>query len=562
METSLLFRIALFISLLPIIMASILGNVSEAKDDIALQAANGQYICAEGGGGDGVVANRNAVGSWETFRLINRGDNNVALQASNGKYACAESGGGNVIVANRNAIGAWEIFKLIDLGNNNVALRAYNGQYVCAEGGGGGAVVANRNAVGAWETFKRINLDNIALRASNGQYVCAEGGGGREVVANRNAKGSWETFKRMDLGNNNLALRASNGQFVCAEGGGGDGVYANRNAVGSWEMFKSSDLGNNYVALRAANGQYVCAEKGGGDGVVANRNSAGSWEKFLLNVEGITSTYGLDFSPYMDGQNPNNPLTRQISEDQIRARMRIIAPYTSWVRTFGCTYGLENAGRIAHEMGLKVAVGAWLEKNGNNQEQINNLIQVANAGQADMVIVGSEALSLGSGRSLTENELIGYIQQVRSAIPSGIPVTYAFAYGELERPNIVAVVDIVLVNIYPFYADPNGVNVDQAIDNMNWAYYQYAIPRAQGKQVLISETGWPSCGSPKGQSIASQENAAKYFKAFVKWAADNNVPYFYFEAFDESWKAAEEGARGACWGIWDKGGSLKPEFWT
>ncbi|HPL21951.1 MAG TPA: hypothetical protein PLY74_13315, partial [Methanothrix soehngenii] len=65
-------------------------------------------------------------------------------------------GGGGAVVANRNAIGAWETFKLIDRGNGNVALQAANGQYVCAEGGGGGAVVANRNAIGAWETFKLI----------------------------------------------------------------------------------------------------------------------------------------------------------------------------------------------------------------------------------------------------------------------------------------------------------------------------------------------------------------------------------------------------------------------
>ena len=125
---------------------------------IALRASNGQYVCAEGGGGGVVVANRNAIGAWETFRLFDLGNGNVALRASNGQYVCAEGGGGGAVVANRNAIGAWETFKLFDLGNGNVALRASNGQYVCAEGGGGGVVVANRNAIGAWETFKLITI--------------------------------------------------------------------------------------------------------------------------------------------------------------------------------------------------------------------------------------------------------------------------------------------------------------------------------------------------------------------------------------------------------------------
>jgi len=213
---------------------------SETSEFVALRAYNSQYLCAEGGGGGAVVANRNAIGAWETFKLIDRGNGNVALRAANGQYVCAEGGGSGAVVANRNAIGAWETFKLIDRGNGNVALQAANGQYVCAEGGGGGAVVANRNAIGAWETFKLIDRrnSNVALQAANGQYVCAEGGGGGAVVANRNAIGAWETFKLIDRGNGNVALQAANGQYVCAEGGGGGAVVANRNAIGAWETFK------------------------------------------------------------------------------------------------------------------------------------------------------------------------------------------------------------------------------------------------------------------------------------------------------------------------------------
>ena len=172
------------------------------SNKLALQAYNGQFVCAEGSGGDGVVANRNAIGAWETFNLIDRGNGNVALQAANGQYVCAEGGGGHQVVANRNAIGAWETFKLIDRGNGNYALQAANGQYVCAEGSGGDGVVANRNAIGAWETFRFLDLSrpaNVALQAANGQYVCAEGSGGDGVVANRNAVGAWETFKLIGI---------------------------------------------------------------------------------------------------------------------------------------------------------------------------------------------------------------------------------------------------------------------------------------------------------------------------------------------------------------------------
>ena len=45
---------------------------------------------------------------------------------------------------------------------------------------------------------------------------------------------------------------------------------------------------------------------------------------------------------------------------------------------------------------------------------------------------------------------------------------------------------------------------------------------------------------------------------FVSWAEAEKVSYFYFEAFDESWKVTYEGSQGAHWGVWDKDGNLKP----
>ncbi|MBK7386539.1 MAG: hypothetical protein IPI63_07370 [Methanothrix sp.] len=252
---------------------------------IALETANGQFVCAENGGGGVVQANCISVDGWGSFKIIDLGNGNVALQAANGQYLCAEGGGGDGIVANRDAVLGWETFKLIDLGNGNVALQAANGQYLCAEGGGGDGLVANRNWIDAWETFRVVDLRRpakVALQAYNGQYLCAEGGGGDGVVANRKAALGWETFNLIDRGNGNIALQAYNGQYLCAEGSGGREIVANRNAIAGWETFRLIYRGNGNVALQAYNGQYVCAEGGGGNAVVANRNWISSWETFKM----------------------------------------------------------------------------------------------------------------------------------------------------------------------------------------------------------------------------------------------------------------------------------------
>jgi len=56
----------------------------------------------------------------------------ISLQATvNGKYVCAEDAGLSPLIANRDVALGWETFKLIDLGNNNIALQATVNGKVC-----------------------------------------------------------------------------------------------------------------------------------------------------------------------------------------------------------------------------------------------------------------------------------------------------------------------------------------------------------------------------------------------------------------------------------------------
>jgi exo-beta-1,3-glucanase (GH17 family) len=259
--------------------------------------------------------------------------------------------------------------------------------------------------------------------------------------------------------------------------------------------------------------------------------------------------YGLDFGPYMEGQDPG--LGSVISEQQIKARMEIISPYTRWIRTYGCSNGLEKSGAIAHSLDLKVAIGAWISSNSNaNEREISNLIDIATAGEADLLIVGSEVLRR---RDISENKLIAYINRVKQEVP-GIPITYADTYDViLSHPKLIDVIDFVTVNYYPYW---KGIRVDYAITAIH-VYHQQVTAAAKGKTVIVSETGWPSDGKQIGNAIPSAENASYYFLNYVSWAQSNNVDYFYFEAFDETWKAQYEGPQGAHWGVWDKSGNLK-----
>jgi len=268
--------------------------------------------------------------------------------------------------------------------------------------------------------------------------------------------------------------------------------------------------------------------------------------------------FGLNFSPYLDGQDQN--LEAQISESQIRERLAVIRPYAKWVRTFGCGDGLEKIGRIAHQLGLKAAIGGKLGRDLTaNQQQIECLINTAKAREADLVIVGSEALLHGD---LTGAELVNLINQVKQEVPENIPVAYADVYSELlSYPDVVEAMDVVLVNYYPYL---EGIKVDLGMPSIH-GYHQQIIAAAKGKPIVVSETGWPSEGDTVGEAIPSVENACYYFQNFISWAEANAVDSFNFSAFDESGNGVPEGSQGAYWDIWDiwdinrdETGTLKP----
>jgi exo-beta-1,3-glucanase (GH17 family) len=263
--------------------------------------------------------------------------------------------------------------------------------------------------------------------------------------------------------------------------------------------------------------------------------------------------YGANFSPWVNGQDPNQGAT--VSEAQLTQRMSMVAPYTQWIRTFGSGAGLEKSGRVAHGLNLKAAIGAWISKDAAaNQREIDALVAAARAGEVDLAIVGSEVLLRGD---LTEQALLTLIANVKSRIPQGVPVTTADTYVSLlAHPNVIAAVDVVLANYYPYW---EGYPVENAVAVLN-QWHANVRSAAGSKEVIVSETGWPSGGNAVGSAVPSFQNAAAYFLNFISWARANQVKYFYFEAFDETWKASYEGPQGANWGIWDKNGVLKQGF--
>lgn len=256
--------------------------------------------------------------------------------------------------------------------------------------------------------------------------------------------------------------------------------------------------------------------------------------------------HGLAFSPYVDGQ---DNLT-QASAEQIRQRMSVLAPHTEWVRTFSCTRGNEHAPAIATELGLKSMVGVWIDYDLEyNEIELQAGIEIAKRGDASILAIGNEVMLRGE---LSEDQLISYIERAKAE--TDLPVGYVDAYFLFENyPRIAEVCDVILVNCYPFW---EGYPIAHAHIYMR-EMYRRAQRVANGKPVIIAESGWPNKGSVEAGAEPSKLNAMKYFVDAVQWTQSEGIDLFYFAGFDEAWKIEKEGDVGAYWGLWDKDGQPK-----
>ena len=257
--------------------------------------------------------------------------------------------------------------------------------------------------------------------------------------------------------------------------------------------------------------------------------------------------HGLSFSPYLQGQGPGT----RLSEAQIRDRLALVEPYVQWIRSFSCTEGNELIPGLAKAAGLKTMVGVWLDDDhATNEEELANAIEVARAGHADILAVGNEVLLR---EDLPEDQLIEYIEHAREACP-GVEVGYVDAYFKFEdHPRVTAACDVVLANCYPFW---EGCPARFALLYMK-EMYRRAVRAADGKRVIVSETGWPNIGTPTDGAVPSTESAIRYLLETYRWAEEDAVEVIYFSAFDEAWKVDKEGDVGAFWGLWDKDGHMK-----
>ncbi|KAF7728022.1 hypothetical protein EC973_006787 [Apophysomyces ossiformis] len=190
--------------------------------------------------------------------------------------------------------------------------------------------------------------------------------------------------------------------------------------------------------------------------------------------------------------------------DNLKRDFSTLKQYTNRIKTFSlsvCNQG-DLALQATQALGMRMYLGMWIDRPDTFQQELdalNAILAKHDLSNVDGIVVGSEVLYRNDADVAS---LVDYINKVKTLVkPKGIKVTTADVYYKFP-PEVVQAVDFITMNAFPYW---EGVAVEQGASTL-MDHYQYVVGIAQGKPVIIGETGWPAEGANFGASVPSPAN--------------------------------------------------------
>jgi exo-beta-1,3-glucanase (GH17 family) len=247
---------------------------------------------------------------------------------------------------------------------------------------------------------------------------------------------------------------------------------------------------------------------------------------------------------------------------------------------------------------MYVMLGAWIdcknawtdlpvnhnEESENNAQEIERAVELANKYPevVKVIAVGNEAMVKWAESYYVQPWVIlKWVEHLQHLKKQGklskdlwITSSDNFAswggggqeYHTPELDKLIKAVDYISMHTYPMHDThynpsfwgispketglPNKEILDKVMDrSLSYALSQYESVKAYVKSlglkkpIHIGETGWASYSNElygdKGSKATDEYKQALYYQKIRKWSQKNSVACFFFEAFDEPWKDAQ-----------------------
>lgn len=276
---------------------------------------------------------------------------------------------------------------------------------------------------------------------------------------------------------------------------------------------------------------------------------------------GVDPAPAICYSGYREGQDPRQGIYP--SYDEVREDLLLLADDWKLLRLYDCSQHAETVLEVIRKEGLdfRVMLGIdnaaeasnescpWGARFSDEQLALNRttneqaaatMIEFANR-YTDIVFavsIGNESSVEWTDHLVPVERLLHYLRMVRPAIKQ--PVTFCENYvpwtNKLEP--LADELDFLSVHTYPVW-EFQTIEHALAYTVQNYRSVAHHYP---DKPVVITEAGWTTASNGRGIEPwnASEELQAAYCRQLRKWAADEKIITFVFEAFDEPWKGSAD----------------------
>ena len=168
---------------------------------------------------------------------------------------------------------------------------------------------------------------------------------------------------------------------------------------------------------------------------------------------------------------------------------------------------------------------------------LGDLVAGIAVGSEDLYRVSPTGVENDSGAGASPDQLVSYVGQVRTTLKGSCLSSASIGHVDTwtawvngSNSAVISAIDWLGVDAYPYFQNTQA----NAIDN-GQSLFQSALDAtrgvAGGRDVWVTETGWPVSGSTSGSAVPSLQNARTYWKE-VACALLGNTNTWWFTLQD------------------------------
>lgn len=318
-------------------------------------------------------------------------------------------------------------------------------------------------------------------------------------------------------------------------------------------------------------------------------------------ILGDTNYLAMSYGGYRATSRDTQPTIQQLKEDMLilsAMGVGIVRTYNvQLAEASNLLAAIRELKTADPDFEMYVMLGAWIDcKNAwSSLPPDHNEESEQNAGEIDravalakqypdivkVIAVGNEAMVKWAASYYVQPSVIlkwvNHLQALKSTgeLPANLWITSSdnFAswggggaeYHVAELDSLIRAVDYISMHTYPMHdthynpefwlaqepgESPGAMIHDAMLRARDYAIGQYDsvsayVQSLEGnvtKPIHIGETGWASSANElygnEGSKATDEYKQSLYYHHIREWTAKNNIACFYFEAFDEQWKDA------------------------